>query len=432
MAKVKLQWHTERRKVNDLIPYSKNPRNISEQQIEALKNSLKKFNLVELPAIDTDNQIIAGHQRLKVLQLLNRGDEEIEVRVPNRKLTDEEFKQYLLTSNAVHGDFDFDALLKDFDTETLIDIGFNDDDVSNIWDSQLEVENDEDFPVEEELAKIKKPITKAGQIIQMGRHLLIAGDATDPAVLKKLFSFGRQKPEQATMLYLDPVYNLDIDYSRGIGGKQNYGGNVNDHRTESEYRQFLKKILENSLAVAKPNCHVFCYCDQTKIGLIQDLYRELRVKNKRVCLWIKNGFSPTPGVAFSKCFEPAVYGVKGQPALTKGIDNLCEIQNKEFSSGNRLIEEVLDQLDIWLIKRLAGTDYQHATSKPPNLHEKAIRRCTRPNDIILDSTAGSGSTMVACEQLKRRAYMCELELTYCDLIAKRYEALTKTKVKYLN
>ncbi|MGD0577246.1 MAG: DNA methylase, partial [Candidatus Staskawiczbacteria bacterium] len=60
MAKVKLQWHTERRKVNDLIPYSKNPRNISEQQIEALKNSLKKFNLVELPAIDTDNQIIAG------------------------------------------------------------------------------------------------------------------------------------------------------------------------------------------------------------------------------------------------------------------------------------------------------------------------------------------------------------------------------------
>ena len=422
----KLIWRTEKRKVDDLVPYSKNPRKISDKQIEDLKRSLKKFNLVELPAIDADNKIIAGHQRLRVLQLLNRGQELIEVRIPNRKLTKKEFEQYLLTSNAVHGDWDYDGLLKNFDTEMLMDIGFSENDLSNIWDAQLEVENDE-FSVEKELAKIKKPKTKLGQIIQLGLHRLIAGDATDPAVIKKLLG-----KEQASMLYLDPVYNLQINYSHGLGGKQNYGGDVNDHRTDDEYRQFLKKILENSLAVSKPDVHVFCYCDQCKIGLIQDLYKELGIENKRVCLWIKNGFNPTPGVGFNKCYEPAIYGVRGKPHLTKGIENLSEIQNKELSSGNRLIEEVLDQLDIWLIRRLAGTQYEHATSKPPNLHEKAIRRCTKVGDIILDSTAGSGSTMVACKQLKRRAYMCELELTFCDLIIKRYELLTKNKAKYLN
>ena len=160
--------------------------------------------MVELPAIDTDNKIIAGHQRLRVLQLLNRGQELIEVRVPNRKLTEKEFEQYLLTSNAVHGDWDYDGLLKNFDTEMLLDIGFSDSELSNLWDAQLEVENDE-FSVEKELAKIKKPKTKLGQIIQLGPHRLIAGDATDPAVIKKLLG-----KEQASMLYLDPVYNLKI------------------------------------------------------------------------------------------------------------------------------------------------------------------------------------------------------------------------------
>ena len=424
---IKLQWHTERRKVDDLVPYSKNPRIISEEQIEALKISLRRFNLVELPAIDTDNKIAAGHQRIMVLKLLNRGQEEIEVRVPNRKLTEEEFKQYLLTSNALHGEFDFEALIKDFSTEMLLDVFSSEGDMSNIWDAQLQVENDE-FDVEKELAKIKKPIFKPGQMVLLGPHVLINGDATVPAVIKKLFG-----KEKASLIYLDPIYNLDIDYNAGLGGKKNYGGNVNDRRTDAEYHEFLKQIFENALMVANDDVHFFCYCDQCKIGLIQGLYKELGIENKRVVLWIKNGFNPTPGISFNKCYEPAVYGIRGKPFLAKGIENLCEIQNKEFSSGNRLIEEVLDQLDIWLVKRLAGIDYQHATSKPPDLHEKAIRRCTKVNDIILDSTAGSGSIMVSADQLKRRAFMCELELNFCDLIVNRYVKLNPNiKPKYLN
>jgi len=107
---VPLEWHTEKRKVDDLIPYEKNPRSMSDKQTADLKKSLKQFNLVEIPAVDTTGRIIAGHQRLKILQLLGRGEEEIDVRVPNRPLAEKEYKQYLLTSNSVTGDWDFEKL----------------------------------------------------------------------------------------------------------------------------------------------------------------------------------------------------------------------------------------------------------------------------------------------------------------------------------
>src|SRR3989338_6598440 len=196
MSKNKLQWFTQKRKINDLVPYEKNPRKISPKQIKDLTRSLKKFNLVEIPAVDLDNHVIAGHQRLKVLQLLGRGEEEIEVRVPNRKLSKEELEQYMITSNAVHGDWDFEKL-KCFDLNLLKISGLDDDLLSKIWDQNLRAEDD-DFDVVKELTKIKIPKTKPGDLIILGPHKLICGDSTDPAVLKKLF--GREK---ASMVYSD-------------------------------------------------------------------------------------------------------------------------------------------------------------------------------------------------------------------------------------
>src|SRR3989339_1125794 len=137
----KLIWQTEKRTVNDLLPYSKNPRSISDKQMADLKKSLRKFNLVEIPAIDLDDKIIAGHQRVRALQLLGRGEELIEVRIPNRKLTQEEYDQYLITSNAVGGDWDFEKL-KSFDLEMLTDIGFDKSELADIWDEHLEAEDD--------------------------------------------------------------------------------------------------------------------------------------------------------------------------------------------------------------------------------------------------------------------------------------------------
>lgn len=417
----KLSWSTQKRKVNDLLPYSKNPRSISDKQMTDLKKSLKLFDLVEIPAVDIDNKIIAGHQRIRALQLLGRGEEEIDVRVPNRSLTKEEYERYLITSNAVTGDWDF-SLLKNFNFDFLIDIGFDQIELATIWDEKVEVKED-DFEVEKELKKIKQVTTKPGDLIIMGKHKLICGDSTDPKVISKLF--GKDK---ASMIYSDPIYNIGINYYGGVGGKKNYGGSVIDNRGNEEYRDLIKSSLVNALDVSENDTHVFYWSDQKYIWLIQTLYQELGIENRRVCLWIKNGQNPTPGVAFNKSYEPCTYGTRGRPYIATDRQNLNEVMNKEMSSGNSLLDEIND---IWAVKRLPGKDYEHATSKPPKLHEKAILRCTRPNDIILDSFSGSGSTLIAAEQLDRRVYAVELEPVFCDLTIKRFERSTGKKAKII-
>jgi len=421
----KLSWHTEKCVVNDLLPYSKNPRSISDKQMSDLKKSLIKFNLVELPAIDTDRKVIAGHQRIRALQILGRGDEEIEVRIPNRKLTQKEYDQYLITSNAVTGDWDFEKL-RSFDLDMLLDIGFDQTELSNFWDKELEVK-EEEFDEQKELSKIKKPQIKLGDLILLGNHRLICGSSGDPEVIKRLFG-----NDKASMIYSDPPYNINLDYNKGVGQKKSYGADVKDNRTYEEYKEFLKKSITYALSVTKEDAHIFYWSDQIYIGLLQELYRELGISNKRVCLWIKNGHNPTPGVAFNKCYEPCTYGVRGKPYINKDINNLNEVMNKEITTGNNLLEETLDNLDVWLVKRLSGKDYEHATSKPPRLHEKAIRRCTKPGDIILDSFSGSASTLIAGEQLKRKVYAVELEPIFCDLAIRRWEKLTGLKAKVIH
>lgn len=417
----KLFWHNEHRVVDSLLPYSKNPRVISEKQLSDLKKSLKKFNLVEIPAIDVDGKICAGHQRIRALQVLGRGKETIEVRVPNRKLSDKEYEGYLLTSNAVTGDWDYEKL-KLFELDFLIDVGFDQVELGKFWDKGLEVEDD-DFDSDKEAKKIQHPVTKLGDVIVLGQHKIICGDSTDPNVLNKLFA-----KERAAMIYSDPVYNIKVDYNHGIGGKQSYGGAVIDNRDEDTYRHLIKESLKNALAFSAEDVHVFYWSDQRYIWLMQTLYKEVGVDNKRVCLWIKNGQNPTPTVAFSKCYEPCSYGTRGSPYLSKSFQGLNEIMNKEITTGNDSLEEIGD---IWAVKRLAGKDYEHATSKPPKLHEKAILRCSKPGDIILDSFLGSGSTLIAGEQLKRRVYGVELEPVFCDLTIKRWEKLTGLKAHVL-
>ncbi len=131
-------------------------------------------------------------------------------------------------------------------------------------------------------------------------------------------------------------------------------------------------------------------------------------------------------------YEPCIYGTKGKPYLAEKELSLHEVLNKEVRSGNQALEDILDLLDIWLVKRLPTQEYEHPTCKPPTLHEKPLKRCTRVNDIVLDLFGGSGSTLVACEQLGRRALLMEYEPIFIDLIIRRYELLTGKKALKLN
>ena len=119
-----LNWTTQKRKINDLIPTTHNPRQLTEKQAQDLKTSIEKFNLVEIPVINSDNTILAGHQRLRIMSILGRGEEEIDVRVPDRELTPEEAKEYLIRSNKNNGEWDFDSLANNFDIKDLIEWGF--------------------------------------------------------------------------------------------------------------------------------------------------------------------------------------------------------------------------------------------------------------------------------------------------------------------
>jgi DNA modification methylase len=394
---------------------------MSPKQIEDLKQSLQKFNLVEIPVIDTNNNLIAGHQRLMVMKLLGRGEEVIDVRVPSRKLSKKEYDAYLLASNRIHGDWDWAKLAENFDLELLLENGFDDNDLTHIWDENLTVEDDE-FDLEKELEKIKTPKTKYGDAYKLGNHFLFCGDSGNLETVRHTVHI-----KNVAMLYFDPPYNISLDYDKGIGGKKHYGGSVNDSKPDDEYKEFLKDIITNGLLISNMDTHVFVWCDQRYIGLVQEIYEELGIDSKRVCLWIKNGANPTPGVAFNKCYEPCVYGVRGKPYLSDKALNLTEILNKEIGNGNKAIDDMLDMLDIWLVKRVTGSEYQHPTQKPPSLHEKALRRCTKPGDIVLDLFGGSGSTLIACEQLNRRCHMVEKEPIFCDVIINRYEKLTGTK-----
>lgn len=401
-----------------------NPRKLTPKQEEDLTASIKKFGLADPLIVNgyksRKNVIIGGHQRFKIAKKL--GYKEVPVVYINLNPSQE--KEFNLRLNRNTGEWDWE-LLKEFDTDLLLDVGFNDEDLASIWDESLETEDD-DFDQEKELEKIKKTNIKSGDMLSLGNHVLLCGDATNLNTVNKLV--GKEKID---MIYCDPPYNIGLNYDKGIGGKKKYGGDVDDNKSDDEYREFLNKTISNALSVSQKDVHVFYYCDQQYIGLLQEIYRELGINNKRVCMWIKNGFNVTPQIAFNKCYEPCVYGTRGKPYLSN-IKNLNELLNKEIETGNRTIDDILDMFDIWLVKRISGQEYEHPTQKPPTLHEKALRRCTKINDAILDLFGGSGSTLIACEQLKRRCFIMEQNPIFCQLIINRFEKYADKKANKLS
>jgi len=410
--------------INLLKESAYNPRILTDKQERDLTKSIKKFQLID-PIIANKHKgreyiVISGHQRLKVARKL--GYKMVPVVFVDLTLRKEQCLN--LTMNRVSGEWDWE-MLKEFDIETLLDTGFDDSDLSSIWNENLEIEDD-DYNIEKEIEKIKKTDIKSNDIFQLGRHFLICGDSTDANVVKKLMN-----KNKVNMIYCDPPFNIGLDYNKGLGKKANYGGNVKDNKKDNDYKEFLSKTIANALEISEENVHVFYYCDQSYIGLLQEIYKELEINNKRVCMWIKNGINPTPQIAFNKCYEPCVYGIRGKPYLSE-IKNLNEILNKNVETGNRTIDDILDLLDIWLVKRLSGQEYEHPTQKPPTLHEKSLRRCTKVNDIVLDLFGGSGSTLIACEQLKRKCFMVEQDPIFCQLIINRFESYANTKAKKLN
>lgn len=404
--------------VNSLKPAEYNPRKWDEKAEAKLTESFSEYGIVDPFIVNKakgrENILIGGHFRWHIAKKL--GHEEVPVVFVDIPDLEKE-KELNLRLNRNTGEWDF-KLLAEFDIELLLDIGFDDSDLSVIWDESLGIEEDE-FDVQKELEQIEDPKTKDGEMFQLGNHFLICGDSTDSETVQKLL--GKNK---INTIYSDPPYNLDYDYQKGLGDTDKYKcKKVDDKLSRAEYRKFLESTLLNALKHCEKDAHIFYWCDQKYIGLIQDLYLKHGIENKRVCLWIKNNQNATPQVAFNKCFEPCVYGTIGKPYLSKKSLNFTEVLNPEVDTGNRTIDDIMDLLDIWLVKRLPTSEYLHPTQKPVTLHEKPLKRCTKVGDNILDLFGGSGSTLIACEQLGRKVFLVEKDPRFCDVIIQRYLAL---------
>jgi len=410
-----VQWTTAIREVKSLVPWSDNPRKISRQALDTLKQKITQNGFHSVIVIDTDNTILSGNQRKTALTEL--GIATVSVMIPNRKLTDDERRKIGIESNINDGEWDFEKL-KSFDLELLQFTGFNEKELVKFWDEDKDTKND-DFNVDRELKKIKNPITQKGDLIIMGTHKLLCASSTNIQAVQKLF-----RDDRATAIYSDPPFNIGLSYDKGVGNKSSYGGTFDDNQSPEAYKEFIRKVVTSSLAVSTQDTHVAFWCDEAWVWVFQTLYMELGVKNRRLNVWVKNNASPTPTVAFNKCTEFCVYGTKGTPYLSDLVKNINEIQNKDCTTGNQLLEDISN---IWATKRLPSNQMEHPTSKNPDLHHKFIMRCTKPGDIIFDAFSGSASTMICAEQLGRKVYSLEIEPVFCDLAIRRYEKLTGQK-----
>lgn len=412
----------------ELIRSEYNPRKWTQKDLENIKASIKKFGFIDPvianAAIQRKNILIGGHLRIEAAIQLGLKT----VPVVYLKITDLNAEKELnLRLNRNQGEFDWE-LLKAFDPELLLAVGFEALDFEKIWGDSLGIEDDQ-FDVEKEFEKIKVPKSKPGDLYELGMHRILCADSTVEANYKTLLG-----DERADMIYSDYPYNIGLDYNAGIGGKKNkYGsGIINDNKTPKEYQDFVKTCMENGKASCKQDGHFFSWCDQNHIGLFQSAYQEVGIKKQRVCLWIKGSHNPTPQVAFNKMYEPCIYGTVGKPYLDKGRNNYNEILNPDVETGKRSLDDIKDIIDIWLEQRLPGNEMNHPTEKNIKLHERPLKRCTKVGDIVLDQFGGSGSTLIACQQLKRRAFLMELDPIFVDLTITRYETLTGNKAKKLN
>ena len=422
-----LIWTTTKKKVKDILPAGYNPRKMSENERRDLEDSIKEFGTVVPVTLNIgtrNNVLIGGHQRISIYADL--GIEEIDAMVPNRELSEKEEKTLNLRLNKNLGSWD-DNLLKEMDMDLLLEVGFGDEDLQALFDD-VDVINDE-FDIEKALKETKVAKVKPGEIWQLGEHRLLIGDSTDVESVKKLMG-----GDLADVIYCDAPYNIGLDYSKGVGTTGKYEGSYTskkDSKKDSVYSTFINSSIAVARAIAKPNVHLFYWCDERYIWLIQNLYRENKIDSKRVCLWIKNNSSPTPQVAFNKAYEPCVYGVIGKPHLNRNFTNANELLNQEISTGNQVHEEILDMINLWIEKRDNAQDYDHPTQKPVTLNEKPLKRCSAPGHIVFSGFAGSGSDLIACEQLKRKWRGVELDPIFATVCLDRWEKFTNMKAKLL-
>ena len=372
--------------ISSIKPYENNPRKLSETAIEKVAMSLKEYGFRQPIVVDKDRVIVAGHTRFRASKKL--GLKQVPISIIDN-LTEEQINAYRIADNRTAEESEWDNELlkmeikeleaKDFKLDLL---GFNDEQLNDILFEEKQGLTDEDEVPEAP----EEPISKLGDIWKLGNHRVMCGDSTIIDEIDKLTE--KQKPD---MIFTDPPYNVAFN---GRSGK--FDVIKNDNLEESEFNNFIDTIISN-LNILNINTYYIC-CNWAFYGVLQK-----KLKPKACIVWAKNVFG-----------------------LGRGYRH-----QHEFILFDGFIDaSIKNESDLWKISK--DTKYKHPTQKPVELSSRAIKNSSKPQNTILDIFGGSGSTLIACEKLNRKARIMELDPIYCDVIIKRWENFTGKKAELEN
>ena len=384
------QWPADtitRRKVLDLIPYARNSRTHSDEQVGQIAASIKEWGWTVPVLIDEAGGLLAGHGRVLAAQRL--GIDEIPT-MTAKGWTEAQKKAYVIADNklALNAGWDASMLAVEFGDlkEAGFDLeltGFGGDELAALFPTESEGLTDEDAVPEVPAV----PTTVEGDVWLLGRHRLMCGDSTSIDAVERLMD-GRK----ANMLHTDPPYGVD------------YEGVPNDHLKDAQLEAFLHDALSCAFTALAPGSNVYVWhADITALEFIS-AFRSAGFKQARppTIQWLKPSLTMSQGDYHSQN-EPCLYGWK--------------------EGSGRVRVKDRKQTTIWKCDRTDEAKV-HPTMKPVELCQRAVENSSEVNGIVLDLFGGSGSTLIACEKTARDCRMMELDPKYCDVIVKRWQEFT--------
>jgi DNA modification methylase len=393
VEEVKLDWHNSQRRVRDLVPYEFNPRKLSEAGYARLKASLEYFGLVEVPVIDADGVVLAGHQRLRILLDLGRGEELIDVREPNRKLTQEEFQRYNVTSNVAAGEWDYESLLVNhgnLDLAAILD--------ANTFDALTALATSLEVPAEEQEFEVVLPEqaeTVPGDVYEFhseGRglvHRLVCGSSLEADVVERALGPG----VLADLTLTDPPYNVDYQ------GKTKKALKIeNDKMTNGSFYQFLYDFYTSAYAHMRAGAPIYVFHADSEGANFRQALVDAGLKLSECLVWVKQSFV-MGRQDFHWQHEPILYGWKEGAAHTWCSDRKqSTVLNFDRPSRNA----------------------EHPTMKPLDILEYLLSCSSKDEAVVFDGFGGSGSLLIASEKTNRQARVVELDGRYCDVHVHRW------------
>lgn len=387
--------------VDDLIPYARNSRTHSEQQVNQIASSIKEFGMNAPIAIDADGGIIAGHGRVLACQKL--GIKTVPT-VCLSHLSETEKKAYIIADNklALNAGWDLDLLkveLQDLETDNfdLSLTGFDEEELKDLLGEET-AEDIEEGEVEE---PPENPKSQKGDIWILGEHRLMCGDSTSKEDVKLLMN-----GERAEIAFTSPPYNAGKTATESGMNKESKYANDSDNKSESEYLDFLCAFTHNTLDYCDFSFVNIQSLSNNKVALIDYLYS------------MKNFYADT--IIWDK--------IHGQPAMAENVLNSVFEYIHIFSNkatraiGAKKFRGTLD--NIIHIQKQTNNEFSkiHNATFPIDFANYFVSNFS--NHSVLDLFGGTGTTLIVCEQNKRKAYLMELEPKYVDVIIQRWQKLT--------